>query len=261
MHFAKSRRFFSLRYSFNYASFSIPHPDKVSYGGDDSSICHPGLLGVFDGVSKWSLKGITSKKFSDSLATNVKRVFITQADMLMKNPKRLLGDAANQTVAKGSATACICFLDLTEPLLHFVNLGDSKAILLRERHGSTKKSSEMQLELIFETHQQFHEDSNIPYQIGYYSRDNYFDSDYTGVTVEEGDLIVLATDGLWDNVPVSQAVNILAPLVSGRSPKVITLARVLSESAADVAKSTRVFESLGKVVDVTVVVGRVEKNI
>jgi len=174
-------------------------------------------------------------------------------------PQLALDLAHKRTVARGSSTACI--LCIHKGALHASNLGDSGFMVVR---GG---------ELAFMSPQQQHE-FNFPYQIG--SADSMADmpsaAQRFAIEVSPGDIVVLATDGVFDNVYPDEA----AALVSlarrrgvGAEAAAVTLAEFARTRAADPAHLSpfayaaqqlgfRYFG--GKMDDITVVCAYVEEE-
>jgi protein phosphatase PTC7 len=122
----------------------------------------------------------------------------------------------------GSSTACVALFDSIRHQLHFANLGDSGIIVLRhidsEIAGSLKRDKmvprterKSDLRTAFVSQQQLHS-FNHPYQLGWTGEDllgkerssfkSARDSCVTSVHLRRGDLIIMATDGLFDNVDI-----------------------------------------------------------
>ncbi|MCD7451988.1 hypothetical protein HAX54_014598 [Datura stramonium] len=98
----------------------------------------------------------------------------------------VLKEAYFNTKYQGSSTACI--LTLTCDIVHAVNVGDSGFVVIRE--GGIVYKSEIQQKRF-----------NCPFQLG---NDDKSDDPSVAqeimVPVKTGDVIVMASDGLWDNV-------------------------------------------------------------
>ena len=106
-------------------------------------------------------------------------------------PKDILKSAtfkANKVV--GSATACVAVLDDSDsehPKLRSANVGDSGFIIIRNN------------EVIFKTkEQQF--SFNFPFQLGATTRAKPDDADMYDLEIQESDVIVMGSDGLFDNL-------------------------------------------------------------
>lgn len=180
-------------------SFVLPHPDKVLKGGEDWYFIasNQRSLGVADGVGGWAEVGVDAgayarqlMKFAQQEAENPTPSTLAAGSSPHGNgdlsAQEILEKGYRQTTERGSSTACIAALN--GDLLNVSNLGDSGLLVLR---GG---------KVAFHTPQQQH-DFNFPYQIG--SADSQSDSPKAAqrfdVTLQPGDIIVMGTDGLWDN--------------------------------------------------------------
>ncbi|CAF4103943.1 unnamed protein product [Rotaria socialis] len=160
------------------------------------------FLGVADGVGGWREHGIDPSLFSRSLMDACKSLIdnklidlnpLTLKELLSKGYKKLLED--KQCII-GSSTACIVALHNEERILHTANLGDSGFVVIR-RNTIVHRSQEQQHYF------------NSPFQLAIHPtiKDPRLIADspdlasVTSFHVEENDFIVIATDGLWDNLP------------------------------------------------------------
>lgn len=84
------------------------------------------------------------------------------------------------------STACAVALD--GDTLHSANIGDSGFLIIRPPN-----------ELIFKSEEQQHV-FNMPYQLGYQSSDTPDSAECHSIKVQEGDIVLLCTDGLLDNL-------------------------------------------------------------
>ncbi|CAF1088207.1 unnamed protein product [Rotaria sordida] len=180
------------------------HPSNV-YGDDAFFITKHRLgdfLGVADGVGGWREHGIDPSLFSRSLMDACKSLIdnklidlnpSTLKELLSKGYKQLLED--KQCII-GSSTACIVALHNEERILHTANLGDSGFVVIR-KNTIVHRSQEQQHYF------------NSPFQLAIHPtvKDPRLIADspdlasVTSFHVEENDFIVIATDGLWDNLP------------------------------------------------------------
>lgn len=187
--------------------------DGSAEGGEDAAWVLPQALAVFDGVGGWSLEGINSGIFSRSLAKHSQHRVKLHHRLLGENATRflvlMLRQALTQCIESnltGSSTACLAFLDGAKSMLHVVNIGDSGLILLRRKaRDAASPGGRGDYEIVFETQPQWHS-FNTPYQLGHDSRNptNLYDSPESGrqhsIRVLEGDVVLLCTDGLLDNL-------------------------------------------------------------
>ncbi|KAF9430827.1 Protein phosphatase PTC7 [Entomortierella beljakovae] len=179
-------------------------------------------LGVADGVGGWSEVGVDPALFSWALMDNAEAVArITDADIENIDPKNtqiskkipldaqsILDGAYSELVQSGkveagSSTACILSLCKVTGILRASNLGDSAFLLIRNN------------KCIYESPSQQHF-WNCPYQLsvlppGYPAAvmDTPKDAAQTSHQLQDGDVIVLATDGFWDNVFTKEAIELV----------------------------------------------------
>ncbi|KAL2551334.1 putative protein phosphatase 2C 55 [Forsythia ovata] len=169
------------------ASFYIPKNKPLKPLGDDAHfICEPEqTIGVADGVGSWSKKGIDAGIYARELMSNAAD---SVRDEMKKYgvviPKRVLSKAFLNTKAEGSSTACI--ITLQGEFLHCANVGDSKFVLIREN------------KIVFRSPVQ-QTKFNCPYQLGKMSNTPSVAEEFA-CKVQEGDVIIAGTDGLFDNV-------------------------------------------------------------
>ena len=202
----------------------IPHPSKEDKGGEDAYfIATNGLcVGVADGVGGWAEIGVDPGLYSRELMSFAKEAAgFTPSSPDM--PQLVLEYAHKHTQARGSSTACI--LCLCGDRLYAANLGDSGFLIVR--NGM----------LLFMSPQQQHE-FNFPYQLG--SADSMADSPSAAqkfsMAIEQGDIVVAATDGLFDNVyPDEAAALVSLAYKNGDSPAAAAggLAQFARSRAAD----------------------------
>eukprot|EP00887_Chlorella_sp_A99_P000020 scaffold16.g20.t1 len=251
----------------------IPHPDKMDKGGEDAFFVSAKgcCLGVADGVGGWAEIGVDPGLYSKELMRLASEAAATCTPG-PHTPQQLLEIAYYATRARGSSTACI--LCLENERLHASNLGDSGFMVVRDG------------ELHFLSPQQQHE-FNFPYQIGEPgagrgaalaggSPDSMADTPKAAqrftVDVREGDIVVAATDGLFDNVYPDEAAQLVtAARAAGDSAQVAAAAlaqfgRIRAEDRSHLSPFAYSAQQLGykyfggKLDDVTVVCAYVEKT-
>ena len=166
----------------------------------------------------------TDAKATDPTATDTP---VKSAPIAPLTPISLM-DAAWRSVTHekivGSSTACILALAHDSNDLQASNIGDSGFLILRHRNAHVRVGSVGLMndvnpgtpwQVIFRSPQQLHY-FNCPLQLGISQAgetDKYetpLDAHTFTTPVQEGDLIVLATDGLFDNVPeetIVQTIN------------------------------------------------------
>lgn len=176
--------------------------DGFFIAANDATASNATVIGVADGVGGWTEHGVDPSEISRTLMVNAQQVALQNANA---TPKTILQQAYEKIIADGkvkagSCTACLVKLNSTEHTLSAANLGDSGFGLLRkDEHG--------EFQVVFRTQEQQHY-FNAPFQmaIPIKEQSNFFNDnpekaqDIANVAVKEGDVIVLGTDGLFDNV-------------------------------------------------------------
>jgi len=203
--------------------------------------------GVADGVGSWKEYGVDPREFSHSLmqecenllreadadAKSISTTHGKDSELLQKmlTPAELMAKAMDRVKADniiGSSTACIAMFDGLRHQLHFSNLGDSGIIVLRhidsdvagvlKRDKVTPRSERTSdLRVAFVSQQQLRS-FNHPFQLGWTGEElgdeevssfkTAAESCTTSIHIRRGDIIIMATDGLFDNVELEDITKI-----------------------------------------------------
>ncbi|XP_072325228.1 protein phosphatase PTC7 homolog isoform X2 [Scyliorhinus torazame] len=156
--------------------------------------------GVADGVGGWWDYGVDPSQFSTTLMQTCERL-VQEGLFVPSNPVGILTASYNEMLQNkapllGSSTACLVILDRQKRCLYTANLGDSGFLIVRDG------------KIIHRSDEQQHY-FNTPFQLAIAppeARDSILnDSPETAegstFNVEVGDIILTATDGLFDNMP------------------------------------------------------------
>lgn len=228
-------------------AWSIPHPEKADSRGADSFFHSPegDSVGVADGVGEWEWRfKCRPRDFADDLM-NGSEEFIRslrasgEAAMLPEDVAVAAMRSAYQLATSiGSATALVAALDSDTGVLGVANLGDSTLVHLRpERVGSLNR-----MRAVARTQEQQHS-FNCPYQLSCLPTEKDFprliaegkqalarviqrnpgvkqdlpdDANRHTFNVQEDDLIVVGTDGVFDNLHVHEICELAARTISPR---------------------------------------------
>lgn len=216
-------------------SSQMPHPQKAHTGGEDSLfICPNGsAAGVADGVGEWQWRfGLDPRAFADELMNGAKiagEQTQHQVGLAAETRAQLMLSEGYQGVTSfGSATALVAALDPSEAKLGVANLGDSGLRVLRWSDGFSKKPRGVHIAC--RTSEQQHA-FNCPYQLAHLPQPkDYADLKAKGMAslvrameksgtskqdlpshadaytfeVEEGDVVLMGTDGIFDNLHDSE---------------------------------------------------------
>jgi len=199
-------------------------------------------FGVADGVGSWRQYDVDPRDFSHKLMGECENILLEECQSQQLSgqggskfrrvlaPSEILSEAYERVKAEnviGSCTACVALFDNVRHQLHFSNLGDSGIIVLRhidsEIAGSLKRDRvtprterTSDLRVAFVSQQQLFS-FNHPYQLGWTGEDsdgeaNSFkspkDSCTTSIHLRRGDIVVMATDGLFDNVDIDDIAKV-----------------------------------------------------
>lgn len=227
-------------------------------------------LGVADGVGGWRVYDIDPGKFSCFLMRSCERI-THSVEYDARQPAQLLARAYCNLLEQkqpilGSCTACVLALHRDSHTLYAANIGDSGLLVIR--HGYIVCRS-------MEQQHQF----NTPYQLAVpppghplnVLTDGPESAAILQFDVEYGDIVVLATDGVYDNVPEEMLLLMLSPACGIADPaklqmyanSVALMARCLSFSPtydspfSQQAKRHNIDAPGGKPDDITIILASV----
>lgn len=214
-------------------------------------------LGVADGVGQWSLEGMNPGVYARELMENCGKIISNSSIVSIISPLEVLKRSVEEAQSPGSSTILVAYFN--GQALHVANIGDSGFIIIR--NGTVYKRSSPML----------HE-FNFPLQIERGHDPSELVEEYK-IDLEEGDIIVTATDGLFDNLYEQEITSIvLKYLQANINPQ--ETAKLLARRAQDVGKSSSerspfadaaqaagyVGYTGGKLDDVAVIVSLVQKR-
>jgi len=200
------------RFHVVFAASSIPHPEKVAKGGEDAFFCDDatGAFGVADGVGGSASASVDPGKFSRRLLRYCEPVLDGTPDRLSL-ALAAAGKGFKAEPLGGSSTLLIGQLEPAAggPLsgeeaergtLRLLNIGDCGAMLLRPSVRRFRQGTFTWPRLVLRSTDQTHY-FNCPYQL---SAEDAFeqaeDHDEICADARPGDLLVVATDGVLDNL-------------------------------------------------------------
>jgi protein phosphatase PTC7 len=172
-------------------------------------------FGVADGVGSWKRHGCNPSVFSKALCAGARRAFVQANDpppplALMKQSYKDVSKGGDKNA--GAATAAFLVLNPLTGHLESANLGDSGYLIIRNG------------EVMFQSAAQYHA-FNKPFQLSLHlSRmkkqgakplNHYSDACLNSHVVRPGDVIVVGSNGLFDNMFMDEIVSILNANLSG----------------------------------------------
>ncbi len=191
----------------------------VHVDSSDKKTSAADIIGVADGVGGWREYGVDPGQFSSALMRNCERLAV-DGRFARDQPAKLLaqGYLEMRECRKrivGSSTACVMILSHSDLRLHTANIGDSGFLVVRD--GRVVHRSREQQHFF-----------NTPFQLslppaevaaGAVLTDPPEAADTYEFKVRDGDVILLATDGLFDNVPDALLVDEMSALHVETTPK------------------------------------------
>ncbi|KAI8643770.1 phosphatase 2C-like domain-containing protein [Parasitella parasitica] len=214
--------------------------------GEDAYFRRSDAIGVADGIGGWQkTAGSNSALYSSQLMhyanLEMDRFEDTEDPMFFEysqtNPVDILQRSYEQSLVEakksnvlGSTTACIAVLRHDE--LRVANIGDCGISIIRNNH------------YVFRSEEQQHA-FNFPYQLGIQSRDQPQHAQSFNIKVKKGDIIIMGSDGLFDNLFDKDILGLVrkhvhAHTIPGnaqRPPRVRNLQpQILSDILANAAK-------------------------
>ncbi|KAG8597761.1 hypothetical protein GDO81_002380 [Engystomops pustulosus] len=209
----------------------------MCYGDDACFIARhrtADVLGVADGVGGWRDYGVDPSQFSETLMRTCERL-VKEGRFVPTNPVGILTSSycellQNKVPLLGSSTACLVVLDRSSHRLHTANLGDSGFLVVRAG------------EVVHRSDEQQHY-FNTPFQLsiappeaeGVVLSDSPDAADSSSFDVQLGDIILTATDGLFDNMPDYMILQELKKLKNTNYESIQQTARSIAEQAHDLA--------------------------
>lgn len=170
------------------------------------------FLGVADGVGGWTESGGDSAKISVGLLSEMQKLVATTRLSLYEVANLAFARLASQQIHRqGSTTLCSAILEHETGVLSVTNVGDSGAFLIRKG------------QVLFKTKPGV-EGFNAPHQVGFDHAGNPYGSiaqmqKRSAVKAEAGDVLVLATDGVLDNLfeeeLLEMTLALLRPIIDG----------------------------------------------
>jgi len=193
----------------------LPHPAKAATGGEDASFTRDGCYAVFDGVGGWASKGVDAGAFSRALAANaanaldmIRSSMPYNAESVFEDLEMSLDAGLAEIELKGSTTACMLSISPDGRVGNFLNVGDSGFHIFRPSQDGTRS-----MLLLAKSEIQQHE-FNYPFQLSSWAanvakRDMPSDGERYVHDLLPGDVILLSSDGVLDNLFDEQIATIL----------------------------------------------------
>uniref|UniRef100_A0A0E0EX42 Protein phosphatase n=1 Tax=Oryza meridionalis TaxID=40149 RepID=A0A0E0EX42_9ORYZ len=199
----------------------LPHPSKAATGGEDAYfIACDGWFGVADGVGQWSFEGINAGLYARELMDGCKKFIMENQGAADLKPEQVLSKAADEAHSPGSSTVLVAHFD--GQFLNASNIGDSGFLVIR--NGEVYQKSKPMVYGF-----------NFPLQIEKGDNPLKLVQNYT-IELEDGDVIVTASDGLFDNVYEQEVATMVSKSLQA-DLKPTEIAEHLAAKAQEVGRS------------------------
>jgi len=162
--------------------------------------------GVADGVYDWKLKGIYPGLWSQTLILNIKNL----CSRGWREPQELLTTAYKKNLLdghKGSSTACLLRIDLETGQLVSTNVGDSGYVVVSTSTINGIVNARLKYHSVEREHH-----LGSPLQLGSHNvhQSPVDEAESNTVQLQQGDFVVLGSDGLFDNLLGEDLIAIIA---------------------------------------------------
>ena len=164
--------------------FQIPYHINTNFGGEDACFSNDrfSLIGVADGVGGWrNVPGADSSRYSHEFMDNLWDY------KHLNNTFEILENAYNSMNKSIIGSTTVTIAKLLNTSLSIANIGDSGCGLFRR------------FRQIYHTNATVHK-FNFPFQLGHKSKTKPSNATIDNLRVNYNDILVCASDGLWDNL-------------------------------------------------------------
>lgn len=248
---------------FHAGAYQKTHPLKAKEGHRDADVTlvTPMMLGDADGVSQIEEYGLDASELPKALLRACEEIamenLMPDLEGNLEGSYRgaipLMLEAFESTECLGSTTICLAILDNStrihgklHPMIAVLSIGDCELLILRPHGANPREPS--RFDIIFHTEmQRIDGNAQCPLQVCRLDEriDPNFDEQMTVeviergsavhcVSVYEGDIVILGSDGVFDNLFLDEVVDIvneMIPCQAGRSKFVPTSQSLLANVA------------------------------
>ena len=244
---------------------SIPKLEGVC---EDAFFIKGNCFGVADGVGGWRTQ-IDASLYAKSLvqfAQNaIEKLNIVQPLSIMEYAYR--STCVQET--KGASTLCLVTVEDNGRRLCASNLGDSRFIIFRVSTTRKQKNNKRKYTKLISSFAQ-QSAFNTPFQLGHQSPDTPSLAQQYEINIFANDLVVVGTDGLFDNLFHNEMENKINELFANKEPTASQIAHCLAYEAfrisniktvttpfSEEAFNAKVPYRGGKPDDITVIVAKI----
>mmetsp|Transcript_31168 Transcript_31168/g.92778 ORF Transcript_31168/g.92778 Transcript_31168/m.92778 type:complete len:411 (-) Transcript_31168:61-1293(-) len=258
---------------FSAKAYQKTHPGKMRIGHKDAdaTLASPMLLGVADGVSQIEEFGMDASELPQELLRSCEHLGMSQLipnrpvnpQDAYRGPVSLLKDAYEETESLGSTTVLLAILDNStkihgklHPMVAVLTIGDCELLMLRRLQGRQSP-----LQAVFHTEMQ-RIDGHVQAPLQLARVDERVDPEFEEelaleviergsavhcVSAYEGDIVVLGSDGVFDNLFLEEVVDICnEALAPQRGPFEPTQVALLNQIAKRIVEEAHAKSRVGR---------------
>lgn len=207
----------------------IPHKDKRHFGGEDAfaidTMSQYLLLVVADGIGGWKSKyGYSAGKFTHALVSEINNFFLSG----IQDPGTLVREAIQNVNIPGACTMIIVIVNKITNVAYTYQVGDSDYLLIGADGGIKSKGTPLFRAPKTPTYGAL--GLNAPFRIEREHMTLEIDIDEavtSKLDIEDGDTLILGSDGLWDNLFASEILSSVDTDLSAESIRDILVEEIM----------------------------------
>lgn len=207
---------------------SRPASGKESDDSEDEFWVDKEIIVMVDSVGGWSKDKVIPGEYAKSFVSLAKEFFPYEPKFI-KNPKKLLEEVAENNKVPGSATALILTLDDLDNQVHISFIGDTYYLIFKPLDDQPNE-----IEFVYKNDPMYHS-FNFPFQIGTDS-DHPTISKLVSLDIDVGDLIIVTTNALLDNLELEEVIEIVKEAYRAKLPPQ-KIASALVQKAFEVSRN------------------------
>lgn len=205
-----------------------PASGQASDNSEDEFWVDKEIIVMVDSVGGWSKSKVIPGEYAKSFVS-LSKEFFPYEPKFIKNPKKLLEEVVENNKVPGSATALILTLDDIENQVHISFIGDTYYLIFKPLDENPNE-----IEFVYKNDPMYHS-FNFPFQVGTDS-DNASISKLVSLDIDVGDLVIVTTNALLDNLELEEVIEIVKKTYRDKlSPQKI--ASTLVEKAFEVSRN------------------------
>jgi len=202
----------------------LPHPDKVSWGGEDAIFTTGRTFGVFDGVSGAEkedglpLYSVTLAQQMRKQVGNKKNSYLNIEEI---TAKMLQAAEYADDNATGASTSLVASIG-DDGFLRLLNVGDCTALVIRDNRIVSRSKEVIHF-------------FDCPYQLSIDSPDRPKNGSVLQTELIAGDIVVAGSDGVFDNLTDDLLIDTVSTTNKSSSTKAPLICKKIVQTARTIS--------------------------